>query len=333
MQEHKKPILYIAGPGYSYEHFEPLLASIFTHFDEILKSLLVRSPSGNTTAIELFIEATSHEEVYAKARRVSKEESAYEVRLSAGLSYHIWLASRAILANYEFFDWLERCRLTSKDARKKGRKAILSDYAYFLSSYYVLLHEIAHIVLGHCDFIEENMMLGALEEFDGCENLKDGSWVRIRKAFEAEADRQAGVWLFSFFDSALGASGKGVDIIFPSRKEVYQFYAYAVTTILVLFQQLSQRADHLHPLPNQRQSIVILAALSFFEKYKPLEKDEYLRNSIINMQMASEAFGLIGAGSLIDICKNAIDMAFVDEVIQETQIRTYQHTVLPVKGK
>lgn len=268
---HKKPIIYIKGPGYSYSAFEPYLKSINDHFNSILNTLEISLPNGQKAKIDLIVEAANPNEIRAYAKRISPDGS-YLIRLSAGLSYHVWLASRFILANHNFFKWLDRCKIKKKEIRKTGRKEFLANFSFFLADYYILLHEISHVVLGHCDYIHEVMKIDALSEHDDQNLNQDEHNIRIRKAFEAEADRQAGEWLVGFFENSLGKTGRGVDFIFPGKLDAYEFFSHVITAVFVMFQQISKTENPIHPKPNQRQFILLSAIDDYLKKSNSKQK-------------------------------------------------------------
>lgn len=321
------PIIYIAGKGYSYQHFDPFLGHIQQHFESILQLIKIRTPDGNETKINLYLEASNENQIYAHAKRLSKEAALYEIRFSAGLSYHVWLSSRYILADYNFFNWLDRCKFNNKELRKRGRKGFLADFGYFISSYYIILHELAHIVLGHCDYIKDVMKIEALEEYTTQKSSLPDDVIKLRKAFEAEADRQAGTWLAGFFNLSLGPNSNGVDFMFPSKDEAYQFYIYSITSLFILLQQLCQRSCFIHPLPSQRQNIVVMSLLSCFEMLPFTDRTVLVTKLLNDMISASKSLGLVGAQSQSEIAQNAIDMIFVDSVTIDTNIRKFQHIV------
>lgn len=320
----KNPILYIGGPGYSYENFAPMIDQISNHFDKILTTLKIKTPDGKQVQIKLFVEVATPERVRAYAVRVSKNPNVYEIRMTAGLSYNLWLASRALASDATYLSWIKKIKILDSKQRKFGRKELLADYAYYLASYLILLHEISHVVLGHCDYVQDEMGFSALDEFEDEKKVLTDKEIRIRRAFEAEADRQAGEFLTGFFESSLGERGLGMHIQFPSRKHVYEFYTYAVTLVFVLLQQLTQRKGVVHPKPNERQYIVISALSKYFEKYKPEQLSLINDHAVLTMINAARKTGLIDGDDPIKVVQNAISLAFVDDVVKETKIREYQ---------
>lgn len=324
----KKPIIYIGGPGYSYEHFEPLVSQIGAHFDAILRTLKATRPDGKTTHIELFVEASGDPDaVSAKAKRVCEEPAVYEIRMTTGLSYHVWLASRALAGEYDFLPWFKQLKINDKSQRKIGRKELLADFAYFIGSYYILLHEISHVLLGHCDYVIDEMGFDTLDEFEEKSQGLSPDEIRIKKAFEAEADRQAGEFLSGFFESSLGRNGLGVHLTFPSRKHVYEFYVYAITLVFVLLQQLTQRKGEIHPKPNERQYIVLSSLTKYLEMNSPEQHDMLMQHVTMKAIEAGDKTGLIGSFDVLEVAKNALGLGFVDDVVKETGIRRYQHIV------
>jgi len=193
-----------------------------------------------------------------------------------------------------------------------------------LASYLIIFHEISHVVLGHCDFVQDRMGFASLDEFQDEKKLLTSAEIRIRKAFEAEADRQAGEFLITCFESSLGKKGLGQYIKFPSRIHVYEFYSYAVTLVCVLLQQLSQRKGVVHPKPNERQFIIISSISKYFLRYKESEHDRILRHTNTMMIKAAKKTGLIDGNDPVKVMKNAISLAFVDDVVNETRIRDFQ---------
>lgn len=320
----KNPILYIGGPGYSYENFAPMIDQVSDHFDEILKLLKINSPDGKQVQIKLFVEVATPETIRAYAVRVSKNPNVYEIRMTAGLSYHLWLASRALASDVQYLNWINKIKILDPKQKKRGRKELLADYAYYLASYLILLHEISHVVLGHCDYVQDEMGFSALDEFEDEKKVLTDKEIRIRRAFEAEADRQAGEFLTGFFESSLGDRGLGTHIQFPSRKHVYEFYTYGVTLVFVLLQQLTQRKGAIHPKPNERQYIVVSALSKYFEKYKPEQLRLIHDHAVLTMIKAAKKTGLIEGSDPIKVMQNAISLAFVDDVVKETNIREYQ---------
>lgn len=323
MAKTKSPIVYIGGPGYSYQYFEPRLGEIQSHFESIVQGLKATNKDGKQIEINLKIDVSNPEKVRAYAKRLSKDSAEYLVFFSAGFSYHLWLASRIAQTDYEFFSWAGSCKLSNL-LRSEGRKKALANYIFYLVTYHTILHELAHIYLGHCDYVQDQLNMAELDEF-GAEKKLSSEEIRIFKGIEAEADRQASEWLVGFFENSLGPSRRGVELMFPSRIAAYEFLVFSLNTAFVLNQQLTLRQDPTHPLPNQRQYTAISSIRSGLQKMKDPDVELIANRASIFMMEAAKKTGLLGAQSIQELVETAISMAYVDDVIKETGIRKFQH--------
>lgn len=324
MPPKKNPVIYIGGPGYDYnfyQGFDPVLSGISDHFKNIIQHLQLKTRDGRAVSIELAVTASDPDniEAFAKPEVVG---SSYRIVLSAGLSYHLWLASRFVLTDHEFFSWVANCKVLKRKG-SPSRKERLADFSFYITVYYILLHELAHIALGHCDYFSQTLGL-EVSEFDKRNLSLTEEQLRISRGLEAEADRQAGEWLMVFFEGALGPDGRGIDIKFPSRSAVYEFYTYTITSIFVLLQQLTQRKGKRHPLPNERQYIVLSSVDTYLKRYRPSERNILFPKVGLLMSSAGKRMGLLGAQSPFETASSALSMMYVDDVICETNIRSFQ---------
>lgn len=222
---------------------------------------------------------------------------------------------------------MKKIKLTKKELRKYGRKKLLADFAYHLSSYCILLHEISHIVLGHTDYIRDSLKIEMLDEFGTDKNELSLEQLEILFAFEAEADRQAGEFLTGFFEHALGDSGLGDELTFPNLRCAYEFYIYVLTSICVLIQQLTNRKKGVHPLPNERQYILQSSVASYLSIHKPKIANPINTHIAFSAMNAAKKMGLVDGWEVQTVVSNAIKFQEIDEVINKNNIREFQHSV------
>lgn len=319
----RKPIIYIGGPGYDpafYQVFEPMLSSVSEHFESIISRLPLVTAAGTQFTVDLQVRADNPEEIYAYAQAIAPQRE-YRIALSAGLAYHIWLASRFVLADFPFFRWLDKVRLSGA-FRGMGKKEALSHFSFFICSYSVLLHELAHIVLGHCDYMHSTSRL-PVSEFDATSRVLTEHELSVSRALEADADRQAGEWLMVFFESSLGDNGRGQGVEFPSRVAVYEFYTYAVTSLFVVLQQLTEGKAQKHPTPNQRQYAALIGVDLYFSKFGVQHRKLLFAKVQEYMWRASALLGLRGNEDRFKLAETAVSMVFVDSVLNGIEIRRY----------
>ncbi|MDJ0746846.1 MAG: hypothetical protein QNJ32_26295 [Xenococcaceae cyanobacterium MO_167.B27] len=326
-----KKLFIIQPKGYKYQDFEPLLSHIEDYFNMILSFLKISTPSGNPTVIELTVDIFNPEKISAYAKRITKDPPVYQVRMNAGLSFYLWTVSRTFwIPDYEILPWIEECKINVKNHQEYSKKDIISDCAFLIGSYYILLHEIAHIVLGHLDYLNDEMNLDYLSEFQDEQKQYSAEELRIRKAFEAEADRQAGQWLVGFFENLLGKNGIGEYFLFPSRVHAYEFYVYAIVAVFRLLQDLTQREGVIHPKPNERLYVLIASLSKYFKQNIPDEHDEIYFHAVKSCLEAGKKFFLIDSFEPLDIILNANNLAFVDDVVREINISSYQHNLTSI---
>ena len=322
---------YISGCGYRYEDFEPLIGSIDEHFQSVINTLDITTPDGKPVTINLYLDIWNPERVSATARRVSKKHAEYRVDMSAGLAYQVWVASQTFASDVDYFPWCKKVKIVDQSLSKAGRKQLLADFAYYIGSYYIILHEVAHILLGHCDYVVDEMSFESLDEFGSEPRELSEKELKIRYAFEAEADRQAGEFVAAFFDLSLGKHGLGNHIRFPSRTHVHEFFVYAVSAVFVLIQQLTNKKKGVHPEPRKRQYILASSYQKYLEDYHPDEFKALYDKFIHMMTNAGKDLGIHGAGDLLEVANTALSLMSVDETKKEIGISSYQLKVVKAK--
>lgn len=329
-KENNKKLYLIKGPGYSFDLFGPQLDQIQETFESIIRSLNIFTASGNSVSIRFNIDVLNPERTNACAKRESQEPFVYKIRMDAGLSYCLWLASRAFAYDeFGLLPWIEQCTIDEELLKKLGKKLnkqeILDDLAYSISSYLIILHEISHVTLGHLDYLNEKMGLDYLSEFQDEKEEYSPDEIRIRKALEAEADRQAGQWLVGIFEFVLGKAGVGELLSFPSRLHAYEFYVYTVVNTFRVLQDLSQRKGVIHPKPNERLYILIGSVSKYFSQNLPDQHEQIYIHAVKSCLEAGRKLTLVDSYELLTVMQNAHNLAFVDDVLKEINISSYQH--------
>ncbi|MBW4622779.1 MAG: hypothetical protein KME17_25895 [Cyanosarcina radialis HA8281-LM2] len=333
-QENNKKLFIIQALGYTFDSLESQLAQIENHFHRILSSLKISTPSGKSTSIQLNIDRVNPEKLDAKAERKSKELATYEITIKAGFSRCLWVASRALAFDeINLLPWVEECEINDKRLRHLGKREILADYAYFIGSYLIILHEISHIVLGHLDYLNDEIGDRYLSELKDEKKQYYPEELIIRKAFEAEADRQAGQWLIGFFEHSLGSNGLGGYLLFPSRLHAYEFYVYSIAMVFRMVQDLTQREGVIHPKPNERLYILIASLSEYFKQNLPCEHDKTYHHALQSCLEAGKKLLVIDSFDPLTVMLNANHLVFVDDVIKAINIRRYQHRFEVITSK
>jgi hypothetical protein len=329
MDDKKEKILYVIDPpDWTYEFFEDLIPPVRDHLNRLLNNLKISAPSGEITRIKLDIDMSTPEDIRAYAQKSKESPYNYEVRIGAKFSYCLWTVSRTFsLSELNILPWIDECKIDDPRLKNQTVGEILANLAFSLGLYCVASHEISHVILGHVDYLSEAMKLEKLNELQDEKAKYSPEEIIIRKSFEAEADRQAGEFLMIFFEQVLGVKDFGGHFIFPSRVHAYEFYTYAMTAMFRMFQDLSQRKGMIHPKPNERLHILIAVLSKYLIQNFPDERDEIYLHVLQSSMEASDKLLLVGSSELLDVVFNAHNLAFVDNVIKDKNLRKYQHKV------
>lgn len=319
---HKSKDLFIIQFPDSPEQFKRILTPIENHFNRILSFLKISDFSGGSVSIEFYFNTEKPEICTPRVKRVSKNPFIYKIRMPAGISYRLWGESRFFNCKQNILPWIDKCEINDKRLEKLTKKEILADYAYFIGSYLLLLHEISHVVLGHFEFWKDGHEDEYLNKFKD-EEERSAQKAKIEKALEAEADRQAGELLVTFFKNSLGNDGLGGYLRFPSRLETCELYIYAIASTFKTLQTINPGKRSQHPNLNERFYLIVGIFLNYFEQNFPEEYDK--RYLIECCFKAGEKLMLQDTYDLEVVIKNALNLAFVDDVVRETGIKKYRH--------
>jgi hypothetical protein len=240
----------------------------------MLKHLNICSSSGEKVKINLKIDLFNPEQEFkASAKRVSKNSFEYDINLSAMVLYYVSTYSATFaIPDYNILPWINECKI-NESIDDTSIKDAFAAYTMTLAIYNIILHELSHIILGHLDYLDDVFQLNILDEFKDEKQNYASDEISIRKAFEADADRQAAQWLVGFFELTLGKTGLGKVLIFPSRLHAYEFYIYNITMVFRLVQDLTTRKNLIHPSPNDRLNIFMFSLSKYFELHRPSEHD------------------------------------------------------------
>jgi hypothetical protein len=316
------------------EYFAQWIDPIRDLFKEVMSKLLVtKASTSQTVSINLNIDLVNQTKVSAYAKRSKEDKNAYDIRLNAGLSSRFWTASRRFTIDaspFQTISWIEECIIDKRIAQEVNKKEILAQYSFYISIVYVLFHEISHVVLGHLDYLNDAMNLQCeyLSEFQDEKIDYSPEEVKIRKAFEADADRQAGKFTVGFFEKyLLGESGLGTGITFPSRKHAYEFYIYTMVNVFVLLQDLTEKQSIVHPSPHIRLYILQASLSKYFKQHIPNEHDEIYSCTLASCLKAGEKLFLADSSDPMKIIQGMQSLSFIDRLLDEINISHYSHNV------
>jgi hypothetical protein len=326
-----KKLLIIETPKYT-DKFNPLPTQIKDHFNRVIGYLNIYNLSNDLVSIELDIDVLNPERFRAFARRQSQKPPIYKIKMPAGISYHLWGTSRVFAYSDDLLPWVEQCRINNEVIKNLNIiREILANYAYFIGSYFVILHEISHIVLGHSDFVMD-VESKHLNKFQN-EEEQSTQKARLRKTYEAEADRQAGELLLIFFENSLGVNGIGDYLTFPSRLYAYEFYVYALASIFRTLQDLNKGEKAFYPSNSERLYVLIASLYKYFNENLPNERDKIYYHAVKSCLEAGKRLMVLDSYDPLLVIRNAHNLSFIDDVVKEINLRQYQHRLEIISEK
>jgi hypothetical protein len=326
---YRKKLFIIQDSGYNYSHFDGFADYTQQFFNEVLKGLNICTPCGKKVDIGIKIDIFNPEKEFkAASERILKTDTShvYEIRINTKILHYVRMYCNTFaIPNYNIIPWMNECSIGEKYREKNSSvKEMCVEYASMLCVYGILYHELSHIILGHNDYLEDVMGLNSLDELNDEKNQFTQDEILIRKAFEAEADRQSSQWLVAFFDNTLTSSKLGGFLNFPSRLHAFEFYIYAVSIIFRIIQDLTCRRSLIHPTPNERLLTFLFSLNKYLETHRMEEQHAIYNHAMKSSLNAGKKLTIENTHEPLHIILNAENLNFVDEVAENIGIGKYQ---------
>lgn len=284
-------IIYISGPGYSAEAMAPIFDDVSSWCTDITSKFAVASKLGSNISIRSRIDYEKTDEykhINAHAARDLRGNADYEVCLYASLIYNQWLISR-IPAGYAepFLDVISQL-IVSNEQEKID---YLCGAIFYISSSFVICHELAHIFLGHVDWRCDKTGQSSLIEIDAGSSSATSSASTF--AMEAEADALAASLLLT-----IGSMSFLEDDTLGSFHNRLWILGFSITLSMHLFENKillnGPPTERTHPNPTERWFMFLAHLLPNMRKLYPhvADMELYVGNG------AATAFKLTGLGNL-----------------------------------
>lgn len=304
-------VVFITPPPDGFQQFRPELRGVRLWAEDTLRKLPFVGPEGPCST-SCVIDESHPEIINASAGRVGRgQPPKYIIRMYAGLPYWSRCFSAALRVIGPELSWFRGLRL---DHRRipvgMAPQDALATAAFGIMCVFCFHHELAHIYMGHIDFLMANRQRDELLEAD------NGAGLRLEelRAMEAEADRQAVEWSAGIYSALLGSDSGERNLLFPSDEAAWDFFGLALTLQCVLMQQVCPTSfNSTHPNANQRSFVMFAFIDDYFAR---VGKPEDLRARIRQTSSASRLeyaarLGLVGGATLEG---NAFAHDFMSEV-------------------
>lgn len=302
-EDFKKP-----SPIYDEADIQKLLLNVKSHAEKIVSLLNISNNSGRSVSIMLST-LESEKGVCTNVNREQRDPPIYNITLDTGLIRHLLIAAESIVdtPNHKVTFNVGKSTVNNGELKRNSEQAISS--AFWLSANFVILHEFAHVYLGHLDYLYDDMKF-------------DLNTTKNTLSCEADADRQACQWLTEFFSVSIAKNLFYERLYFSSKAYAYEFYFYVFASF---FKDLSEEDDDTHPKSYQRLLTVFSGLLMYLEKNAGAEYDQLALHLMIAFFNVDRPFYPKNYQDyLTKLIKDLPEFMSFDRYIAETEISKYR---------
>lgn len=290
-----------------------------------LSPCLIKNFAGKDVRIVVdFADIDPELDIFRTARAAPKGESSYAITFGGGLLARLYTLAQAIAADKSVLRGHMQAKSQCRDAQIAGRTEVLHQFCFHAMLIFIAWHEVAHVVLGHLDWLGAHLGVDSIDELSSPVNQHET--FLHRRTMEADADRQAALWSCATLDVAM--TGNPL-LQYSSLRDLFYDAGYIYSGLFCFLDSVDNKvSDELrrHPKPHIRLAIV----LSFFEDYFR----KHHRDAAQVLQRAVYEGGLRALRNLqyenkepFDFAATASFIASNGDRIEKMGLRKFQHTM------
>jgi hypothetical protein len=309
----------------NFAHKAKYKADALRIFQHLARDFRCSNAAGQPLTIEVWLDDINQDRpsfVEALARIVAPRS--YRIEIGVGLVAQLSTVAEAIAADTSILRGRRRSRILLNEVRADGRAKALGDFVFTFMLAFVFWHEVAHIALGHLDWLVKDRGRAALGEFAMKETT--ATQAAARRALEADADQMAAQWTAIRIDDALQNNPY---LRYTSVSDAMYDIGFVYGA---LFQFLAAAEGDCHPtLRTHPDSHVRMGvAWSFVQRYLDLVH----RDASAVLQREVYAGGIRALQKIVHESVRPFDLLRVaefiyrnGETIKALNVRQLQHTV------
>jgi hypothetical protein len=292
---------------------------------KVLDGLLLHLPTGERVYVDVELDDLAlGAPIFKQASAAPLGLGKYKISIGVGLVTQLSVIARSMAADKNELRGRTKTQLLRADVRSAGRESALADFVFHFMLCFVLWHEVAHVALGHLDWLKQKTDLNIITEF-GYVPMPDNVFTQLQ-TLEADADRQASLWCTSMIDYAAQSNPF---LRYTSRADLFYDIGYIYGTLFGFLDAVDSRPEvskRKHPKSDIRLGV----ALAFIEDY--LNKTHVHSAKLLQKQVISG--GINALSRSIHNKKELLDpfaiFAFMSENgtrLDKMGIRSFQHKV------
>ncbi|NOT20421.1 MAG: hypothetical protein HOP24_09155 [Sideroxydans sp.] len=292
---------------------------------KLLCNLTLHDHSGKPVSVSVDLNEFDYDkEIFMQAKATRLGEANYMIEIGVGLLAQLSLIAKSIAADKQVLRGRTKSKLLDADIRKDGREKALSDFIFHYMLTFVMWHEVAHVALGHLDWLNKNSQLNVIEEF-GQEKFCEVNCVQYQ-TLEGDADRQASLWTSAMIDYSISSNPF---LRYPILTDAFHDIGYIYGALFVFLDSVDKeisQSSRKHPKADVRLGI----ALSFVEEYLI----KFHKDSHSTLMQQVYAGGFKALATILHAEKRPFDVSGVANFMAQNghridamKLRSLQHSV------
>ncbi|WP_129516019.1 hypothetical protein [Burkholderia stabilis] len=213
-------------------------------------------PDGTPVSVDIELdEFAVNSPIFRGARAAFLAPGMYKIEIGVGLITQLYVIAKCIAFDKSHLRGRTKAKLLRHDVRKSGRANVLADCAFHYMLTFVLWHEIAHVVLGHLDWLKARTGMGIIDEF-GTRPMPDNKYTHSQ-TLEADADRQASIWTAAVVEAVTQNNNL---LYYPTLPDLFYDIGYIYGALFGFLDSVDSRqpdAERYHPTADIRLGIVL----------------------------------------------------------------------------
>lgn len=296
-----------------------------TTISRLLGNLTLRDHSQRPVTVSVELDELAYDKrIFRQAKATRLGDGRYQIEIGVGLIGQLSLIAKSIAADKHVLRGRTKCTLLDPAIRKEGREKALGDFIFHYMLTFVMWHEVAHVALGHLDWLKKNTQLNAIEEL-GQDQIPKNELIHYQ-TLEGDADRQASLWTTAVTDYTISSNPF---LRYPVLADAFHDIGYIYGALFAFLDSVDDDvplALRKHPKADVRLGI----ALSFVEQYLV----QYHKDSRSILMQQVYAGGIKAISTILHAEKRPFNVFGVAKFMVENghridamQLRSLQHCV------
>jgi hypothetical protein len=241
----------------SFDLINKLRGQALIHFQALLTNIQFVDVHGKEIKIAVEVEGTDIRSNYFFNACAKKDnQGGYKVIIGAGLLARLDALASAINNGSQRLKGAKNSKLVTQDkSLKLNRQKALSDFSFHYMLDLVFWHEVSHIALGHIDYL---INVGNAQEYlESSVGALTTQEIKVRRALEADADRQAAIWSTKTYEYSLNTNKF---LRYQNKKDAYYDFGYLIGAMFQFFESFHNNQSpevRFHPKAQERMSVML----------------------------------------------------------------------------